>query len=513
MAQDECRPCKLTNLPYELQDHILSYVLLDTTQDQLKILRQLSPHFAHFVDPHLFRTLHLSPSSLSFTRLEKVSQSARLAPYVRELVFHRTTWGGHPLTRNRHAKSQDDFEFVGRSKGMFSREMTSEQIEVCYHGFNEEVEGEAAFNVILDWPKTLRLSCLKLFNLAKLTTVDETAHNGLTSLYVRRRTGVNQITWTHEYFAPYEIINGTGAVKIEDLSMDAVNGEDFGFAFSTPSARLKTRFEDLVNLRLSFGESVSSLPHAPYDRFLTMIPALRYLSLDLTQFLKPAILQARTDEVFGLQFMRTLMLKQFPQLRSLDLTGVVMSECSFVNFIHRHRMTLDSLSLCDWWMPALSPRTCCGSILRALWKIGQLDTVLRHASLNGEFSSHHTGNGATAQDLPDTDPFRRGPIWNTEYKQLLQAYICHKHAYPWPIVSRFQSTSGPPANGYLIDELPARLGLTDGTWSWYRNIESDRTLNLSDLPRCNLAEWLISAVDTQITDQVFDCRQFTINEK
>lgn len=476
----------LGSLPTEIQDLIFHYIVLDSSIDELKLFRQSNRYFRDRADIYLFRTLHISASTASLERVKRVSENDRLNVHVRELVFHRGTFFGHKMARAARsfevrARDYDDFEtYVVRSSKK-NAPAGLMNVARCYAHFNEELEFESRFNQDMTWRSTLRGPLSKFSKLEKLTTL--TSENDLESRYLRKRCALTHQSWTPNYFAPYEIFEPCGRnFRPKSLSMDSVNGEDFASVISNIRGgedAVAAKFVDLRYLRLSFSETVNTLEvEGTWDVFIRSCTNLETLSLDLQSFYSPKMSKA-TDS-FTQRLVKLFLQQQYPRMKTLDLRYALMTEHDFISFLDCHQNTLTTLKLHGWPMPVDESGLPTGSIIRSLWKIGQLPSLqLREVRLAAEFSNRADGEGWHARQSSQWKIY--DPVTATRAK--LQAYMrkdggAAAISFPFPVTKEQMDAAKTGKQMLDLDVLPFENGCSDESFEWWEETLPPHSLNV-----------------------------------
>lgn len=353
------------------------------------------------------------------------------------------------------------------------------RVSACFVAFEQEVKAEHDFNVEMTWVDQMRACCGRFSGLEALRTVSDA--EDLQSEYLRRRCGVMQQSWTPNYFAPYEILAAGGeSFRPRALWMDSVNGEDFAAVVTSIRGgveAVKERFANLRELRISFSETVATLGvEGTYDVFVAACTGLSSLSLDFSTFYSPKILQdpdSLPQRLIGL-----VLRQRFERLMKLELVYPFMLEADFVGFLQMHASSLRNVRIERWPMPVTPEGECTGSVIRALWSIGQIDfKYLSPFVVEGECSNTKTGDGWTFITRGNED----GISWAARMHQYLNCQEPYAKTFPIPIDFKKMIEAKTGAELALLDEAPHKLACGDETFQWsasgplFQNLSISRT--------------------------------------
>ncbi|KAK4944157.1 hypothetical protein LTR66_014534, partial [Elasticomyces elasticus] len=462
-------PNNVQNLPSEIQDLIFDYVICESTTDELKLIRLSNKYFCDRADPFLFKTLHLSASTLSFERMQGIAHVERLAQHVKALVFHRGTFRGHSMAssmRGLKALPYGDFETYMIRSGEGMANMM--RISSLYDGFSNEVASEARFHHELTWRSPMRRRLIELFpKLEEVMTCS--AEDDLQSKYLLRKTGLTHQSWTPDHFAPYEILDAVGnTFQPKSIWFDSCNGEDIWAAIVAmgDADRVGERLSQLTKLHLSFSETVSALETVgPWTNFAKACTNLKELRLDFSSFYSPKMW--KDTNCFARRLSDLFLKQSYHQLNTLRLEDAPLLEHTFVDFFSRHVSSLRCISLLAWHMPATTTQQPTGSIVRAIHRLGQLSFQrLETVHLEGEFSARYDGEGWLAQPRSDDD---------TEAPCLLNRiarYVLGKAEFPFPTAPTATSMELTENElKYLDESIGQTSSAEDTSFCWHGHIQ------------------------------------------
>ncbi|KAJ9664735.1 hypothetical protein H2198_000081 [Neophaeococcomyces mojaviensis] len=472
-SNDATNGSDISTFPTEIRDLIFDYVILNSSLSELKSFRTCARYFRDRADIYLFRTLHVSASVKSFERLKHVADNDHLNIHVREIVFHRGTFFGHRMVRgggHMCAREYGDFErWMIQSMGPTTDIMRT---SACYEAFVEEVESESLFNRRLSWQDDTRKACKNFPKLEKLTTLYSS--NDLHSEYLQRRCGLVHQSSTPSYFAPYEILGACGKdFRPKVLSLEWVNGEDFGSIVTGWDMRkggpdaVKNKFSQLVNLRLSFSETVNNLEvEGSWDQFIAACVNLKSLTLDFHQFYS-SVRDLRDGENFARRLLSLILKQTFNSLEQLSFRYAIMTEHDFISFLHNHVNSLKSLNLDRWPMPVTTQDKPTGSIIRAFHRIGKLPMKrLSSVNLGEAFSSRADGEGWETSNT--------GQVPVGTLRDRLQLYMCGQLSdFPLPVATNeyFARLDLTTEELEELDERPAKAGIVDSSFRYFRDFD------------------------------------------
>lgn len=440
---------KLDNLPGEVQDLIFDWTIAGASRDELKAFRLSNRFFRDRTDKTLFATLHISASNLSLQRLKNIADRSNLASHVRELIFHRGTFSGHRMCRMMRGglavRDYGDFEEYIVQNRAYAKHLP--RVSRAFVSFDEEVHSENEFNRDSSWRTFLYKECQKFSRLEQLTTLNGDQDIAF-STYFDKRCGLQQQSFTPNYFAPYEIMSSTGPkFRPKLLSFDAVNGEDLAAMITQiigGADGVRRQFSSLRKLHLTFSETVISLPtERSYDYFFQSLNSLEWLSLGFPTFGSEQSL--RDPNSFHQRLLRIVLAQHYTKLTHFCLQDALMGEDDYIHFLARHASTLQSVRLFGWGIPPDAAGKITGSIYRAMYRFGQLDMPdLTEVLWNGQFSNSNVVwydvdnrpspgnvNPQFVQSLYDymlglTKEFPGGSAFSSDARPDLQQFTGHK---------------------------------------------------------------------------------------